>query len=75
MDELKSWSDILSGWGDKYLEFRRVQTQDAIQADRLRYEQEAARVSAAQAQQSQGWIMPALLIGGGVLVLFLVLKS
>lgn len=71
------WADGLSKIAGQYLDFRRVQTQDKLAADNLRYQQEAARL-AAQQQQASGspaWLMPALLIGGGVVLVFVLLKN
>lgn len=75
MDELKGWADIIGDWGSKYLDYRRIESQDALAADRLRYEQQAALQSQQRQASASGWLMPALLIGGGLIVVVLLLKK
>lgn len=74
MDELKGWAEILGDWGSKYLDYRRVESQDAIEANRLRYQQQA-ELQARQSSALPGWLLPTVLIGGAVVAVFLLLKK
>lgn len=74
LDSVKSWGDALGGLADKYLAYRQVETQNALTAAQLRYQQQAAQMAAQQQASTPAWLMPALLVGGGV-VLFLALKK
>lgn len=73
LDSVGSWADTLGNIAGKYLDYRRVAQQDSLQAQQLQYEQRA-RLMAQEQAQGQSWLMPALLIGGGLL-LVLVLKK
>lgn len=73
---MDGWADTLSNLAGKYLDYRRVESQDALSAQQAQYQAEALRAQTAAAQESKatasGWVMPALLIGGVVVALLLV---
>lgn len=76
LDSANAWADSLGSLAGKYLDYRKLEAQSVIDADRARYEAEAAR-SYSQAGQSAALGVlsnPMLLIGAG-LVLFLVLRK
>lgn len=75
LDSAKSWTDTLGDLAGKYLDYRRVQSQDATDAEIRRYEAEAAAAKASGGSSMPSWLMPAAIIGGVVLVAVMVLKK
>lgn len=77
LDSAQSWGDTLGNLAGKYLDYRRVQSQDALNASEAQYKIAAMQqqAAAAAADGESGWLMPALLIGGGLLVVALLVRS
>lgn len=71
---LAGFGDLLTKAAGIYKDVRAVDQQDALQANQLRYQQQAAEQAAAQQATQSKWLLPALLIGGG-LVLVMVLRK
>ena len=72
-----NWADALGNLAGKYLDYRRVESQDALVAQDAMFKADMLRAQAAAADESTqpGWIMPALLIGGGLLVVMLLVRK
>lgn len=72
------WAETLSTLAGKYLDYRRVESQDALAAQDAMFKADAERAKLAADQQAgmaPGWVMPAVLIGGGLLVVLLLVRK
>lgn len=70
------WASALGGLADKYLDFRRVESQDALAAQDAMFKSDMLRAAQQSGQSTQpGWIMPALLVGGGLLVVMMLVRK
>lgn len=71
-----AWVDDLSSLAGKYLDFRRVESQDTTDALNAQYRLEELRASRTEeaAAASPAWMIPAM-IGGAVLLVVLLVRK
>jgi hypothetical protein len=67
------WFNAVGGLADKYLDYRRVESLDAVNAQTARYKAEAER-PAPKSEPLPSWAVPAMLAGAGLLVVVLLAR-
>lgn len=72
--DLSSFGDFLGKIGGIYTETRKIDAQNALITTQARYQSQADQAAAQQQASTSKWLIPVLLLGGG-LVLVLVLKK
>lgn len=71
-----AWVDSLSDLAGKYLDYRRVESQDTTDAMNAQYRLEELRAAGAAKEEgaSPAWMIPAM-IGGAVLLVVLLVRK